>query len=70
MRQLEKKSSQWLISNSIPPISTHSPCHIESPPQQRTKALSQPQGHETPPQQGQGQQPESAQPDVRRKKSC
>ena len=37
---------------------------------QKTKAPSQPQGHETPPQQGQGQQPESAQAEIRKKKSC
>ena len=33
-----------------------------------TKAPLQPQGHEIPPQQGQGQQPESAQAEVRKKK--
>jgi len=40
-----------------------------NPSQQGTKASSQPQGHETPPQQGQGQQPESTQAELR-KKSC
>ena len=34
-----------------------SPYHTQSPSQQGTKAPSQPQGHETPPQQGLGQQP-------------
>ena len=62
MRQLEKKSGTASVNDPspMPPISTHSPCHTQSPSQQGTKAPSQPQGHETPPQQGQGQ-PEYAQ---------
>ncbi|KAG5061801.1 hypothetical protein JHK85_002984 [Glycine max] len=63
MRQLKKKSGTESVndSSSIPRISTPSPCHTQSPSQQGPEALSQPQGHETPPQQGQGQQPKYAQ---------
>ena len=69
MRQLEKKSGTGSVNDSspIPPISTPSPCHTQSPSQQGTKAHSQPQEHETPPQQGQGQQLESAQAEARKK---
>ena len=45
MRQLEKKSGTESVndSSSIPPISTPSPCHTQSPSQQGPEALSQPQ---------------------------
>jgi len=70
MRQLEKKSGTRSVNYSSPitSIRTLSPCHTKSPSQQGTRAPSQPQGHETPPQQGQGQQPESTQAKVRKKK--
>ena len=57
---MEKKNVTWSFNDSspIPPIGTPSSCHTSSPSQQGTKAPSQPQGHETPPQQGQGQQTE------------
>ena len=68
---MEKKSGTGSVNDPslIPPISTPSPCHTPTLPQQRTKAPSESQGHETPPQWGQGQQPESAQANVR-KKNC
>ena len=67
---MEKKNVTWSFNDSspIPPIGTPSSCHTSSPSQQGTKAPSQPQGHETPPQQGQGQQTEFAQAEVRTRK--